>query len=1442
MIPGKPTKVYLPDDVRRASLSASNEAPIPIEDDEWIESQVVLPLYRELNSDRCSTARELELQRLIEKEDYLWYSNKTSSNRWLLQKIKVREVGDTSSRISPTKIAWVFLESCSTSRPVPCLLKGRLLYICDLSSSNKIIPLLEHYDSIFPTYRGVLLVNHSANKISFLKHHEEPMIDVRIPDGERIGKVVWSSSRLPIVATCVSIGQCMSIRLWRVVVRQGGEIHLEGLKEKKIRGQVHIEMLEESQTGNHILVLNDAGQDSRSSEGSSVILWYLKDFVVTSEKVMDASIMKVLPLHMDVSSQFLLVLLRDGSLCLWSSDGERRLFDLVLQTEQEHALISLAPGHCVPFPTATAFADIFDVSGCNATIKSLDGQESRVRLSILPISSWMRENLDCVHFPPAGRANEHFLDWRNLLTPDEEVQHMLENPYDILQESNEHSSILHNVFRESHEPNKISENHFFSELCLNALDMHLVHEGMGKYSNPLPSYNLLRGNETGKRTKDAIEICSHVKDLCRLFNDEEHPEILRNGSLSIARAMTDYLVRNKWTLEDVQKLPFNLAIPVFLLLKIAATDPNQLQSASGFVLLDRPDFAAQSKIWSLQDPAYNMFHEDVIIPRMDEDVNSILESIDGYVDNLTPEMMEHRFGRDTRVFEARKILSSSEPVPLFLNDSAHAGEADMQQQQLKLLSNRTLAVCVGRGAMALCTHQSLPTEPLNICRVNLSGRVVDRNDAIVNLDLTQELPAPGGGAVCKLTAWPEFHNGVASALRIAPGGTLSRTWIVYNKSDEPSYEHAGILLGLGLTGQLSCLTMTDLYSYLSHEHDPTLVGVLLGTSSSKRCSMDSTLTKMLFLHLPARHPIGYPDLEISPVVQCASLIGLGQLYLGSAQRSIVETLLQEIERSPRQDGEDKKQVNDFTKSFKSYSLCAGFALGLVCLGKGADPSMEAKLQYLMVGGTRFGNVARKSTLAKVCDVNGDYCQEDFINELISSSVQNPGKDSNRSSGVAEELAAAQADARTIMEGDLINLNTTSPAATVALGFMYLKSGKRRVAEIFHIPNSIFELRLCNPQHLCLRVLMKNLILWDDLDASADWIDAQIPGFLHETTDLSKYSEPDIYLLSQARFFLLSGCCLALGIRFAGSENRTVKGLIEKHLNYFLRRKSECQGNRERKENLEILESCIVDCALSLAVLMAGSGDLSTFSICRALLNRVPTASNTQNAITYGSYVGLSMATGFLFLSGGMRTFGTSTEDVAYLVMSIFPALSVSSSDNRAHLQALRHFYVLATHQRIVDQIDVRSNRYLESPIRLGDSEPDRQISYNDTSENFVFDRYLQRSFEGVPGVEIDNAFRNRGVSPSVLGYFHESGSVEGQKDIDFTCGNFAVRSITATFPRLLASILQVLSSDSAEQEQKILDLWSTLSAISEKIDLCGFPDLHQNGLQMLCAQSLSRNI
>ena len=63
----------------------------------------------------------------------------------------------------------------------------------------------------------------------------------------------------------------------------------------------------------------------------------------------------------------------------------------------------------------------------------------------------------------------------------------------------------------------------------------------------------------------------------------------------------------------------------------------------------------------------------------------------------------------------------------------------------------------------------------------------------------------GGGAFSEQTAWPEFHNGVAAGLRLAPGThQLTRTWVVYNKPAEPSFTHAGMLMALGLTGHLGC--------------------------------------------------------------------------------------------------------------------------------------------------------------------------------------------------------------------------------------------------------------------------------------------------------------------------------------------------------------------------------------------------------------------------------------------------------------------------------------------------------------------------------------------------------------------------------------------------------------------------------------------------------------
>ena len=71
-------------------------------------------------------------------------------------------------------------------------------------------------------------------------------------------------------------------------------------------------------------------------------------------------------------------------------------------------------------------------------------------------------------------------------------------------------------------------------------------------------------------------------------------------------------------------------------------------------------------------------------------------------------------------------------------------------------------------------------------------------------------------------------------------------------------------------------------------------------------------------------------------------------------------------------------------------------------------------------------------------------------------------------------------------------------------------------------------------------------------------------------------------------------------------------------------------------------------------------------------------------MSYGFHVAISMALGFLFLGGGRLTLGTSKPAIAALLTSIFPRFPLTPSDNRYHLQAFRHLYVLAVEARCVE--------------------------------------------------------------------------------------------------------------------------------------------------------------
>lgn len=114
--------------------------------------------------------------------------------------------------------------------------------------------------------------------------------------------------------------------------------------------------------------------------------------------------------------------------------------------------------------------------------------------------------------------------------------------------------------------------------------------------------------------------------------------------------------------------------------------------------------------------------------------------------------------------------------------------------------------------------------------------------------------------------------------------------------------------------------------------------------------------------------------------------------------------------------------------------------------------------------------------------------------------------------------------------------------------------------------------------------------------------------------------------------------------------------------------------------------------------MAGTGNLDIMRIVRHLRKRVGVASSS--IVTYGSHLAVHMALGLLFLGGGRFTLSNSPSSVAALICAFYPKFPTHSNDNRYHLQAFRHLYVLAVEPRLVIPKDVLSGKMCYAKLNI----------------------------------------------------------------------------------------------------------------------------------------------
>uniref|UniRef100_A0A8C6KV77 Anaphase promoting complex subunit 1 n=1 Tax=Nothobranchius furzeri TaxID=105023 RepID=A0A8C6KV77_NOTFU len=684
---------------------------------------------------------------------------------------------------------------------------------------------------------------------------------------------------------------------------------------------------------------------------------------------------------------------------------------------------------------------------------------------------------------------------------------------------------------------------------------------------------------------------------------------VRFSSASLAEQLVVWLASQGFTLKDLESVPFGVALPIREAIYRCREQPCSDWSEEVCLLIGRQDLTKQAHKMTLaksKSVSSGLSLEPPVATEPDEEedgMSDIIQEVTGLI-----------WSQDLRIQEVRRLLRSSGPVRVSVVQLPEVSDHEyIEEKENKLLQlcQRTMALPVGRGLFTLFSYHPVLTEPLPVPKLNLTGRAPPRN-TMVDLN-SGNIDVPPN-----MTSWPSFHNGVAAGLKIAPASQVDSAWIAYNKPKSPELanEYAGFLMALGLNGHLTKLATLNIHDYLTKGHEMTSVGLLLGVSSAKLGTMDMSTTRLLSIHIPALLPPTSTELDVPHNVQVAAVIGVGLVYQGTGHRHNAEVLLSEIGRPP---GPEMEYCTDR----ESYSLAAGLALGMVCLGHGSnligmtDLNVPEQLYQYMVGGHRRAQAGANRERHK------------------SPSYQ-------------------------IKEGDTINVDVTCPGATLALAMIYLKTNNRSIADWLKPPDTWFLLDFIKPEFLLLRTLARCIIMWDEILPNSEWVKSNIPQIMRGNFDASE--DINMETMAQAEDYITAGACMALGLRFAGSANSDAFDCLYEFARTFMKM-------------MPFAGTAAVSAVLFLEVV---------------LLQRSP----CRGVMSSSSFL-FSLSLCFLFLMMFIflpirYTISTSNSAIAALLCALYPHFPAHSTDNRYHLQALRHLVVLAAEPRLLVPVDVDS--------------------------------------------------------------------------------------------------------------------------------------------------------
>ncbi|QRW13959.1 anaphase-promoting complex subunit 1 [Ceratobasidium sp. AG-Ba] len=690
--------------------------------------------------------------------------------------------------------------------------------------------------------------------------------------------------------------------------------------------------------------------------------------------------------------------------------------------------------------------------------------------------------------------------------------------------------------------------------------------------------------------------------------------------------------------QAIARLPIGIGAPIREALRSCQLNPPSEMSAESYALIERRDLA-HMRSGKASGFTFGGAYEHRARMEANLDVRATADELEREAKAVAlGHTWEHsgtelglkgftdvRFGNDQRLREVEQMLSASRVVVIKLKERPELSEHDQAAE------NQQVAHCIAERTFSLAfgrgayTFGSVPTVMTDVYTIPK----IELSVKIYPQNITVMPEANRIPPDCFQFA--NFHNGVAAALRISPSsGSVDSSWIAFNRPNELTAEHAGFLYGLGLTGHLRSMVTWHTFRYLTPKHELTSMGVLLGLAAAHMGSADKATTKLLCVHIPALLPPRAAELNIPHATQIAALSGVGLLYLGTRDRRMAEVMLGEIGKSEGQDAE-------------AYSVSAALSFGMIMLGAGARSTSPVEMEML----------ARLRVL-----IQGEPARS----ELGTTTSENKPS---------------------------FDVNVTSPAATMALALMYLRTGRADIADLLELPDTPMALYRIQPNLLLVRTLGRAVIMWDEIKPSLEWVQERLPAMNTERLDRSLSESVDL-----AHYHIIAGASFAIGLKYAGTTDEKAYGVISYWFDFFTNHVTHPTATYEGQVKRSAMRETLNILALALAMVMAGTGELTTLRRLRVAYGRF------GPGFKFGSPMCTSIALGLLFLGGGRYTLSSSNASIACLIAAFYPRLPLTSADNRGHLQLLRHLWVLAAEPRCLVARDADTGETVYLPVKV----------------------------------------------------------------------------------------------------------------------------------------------